>query len=57
MTFFLLFKPIYLTINLLRNNGLNTIVLCMLKNIFFKLKKSSICSDFCRIFELLLTNN
>ena len=35
MTFFLLFKPIYLTINLLRNNGLNTIVLCMLKNIFF----------------------
>ena len=29
----------------------------MLKNIFFKLKKSSICSDFYRIFELLLTNN
>ncbi len=31
--------------------------LAMLKNIFFKLKNYSICSNFCRIFELLLTNN
>ena len=42
---------------MLTYNMLIRLAFWMLKNIFSKIKKSSICLDFYRIFELLLTNN